>query len=63
MTYGRAKTQDFEVPPRQKAHTLPSASLEPECMPTVWSKQALPPDMLELRLLQGQRNHCWTRSL
>jgi len=63
MTYGRAKTQDFEVPPRQTAHTLPSAPLEPECMPTVRSEQALPPDMLELRLLQGQRNHCWTRSL
>jgi hypothetical protein len=51
MTYGRAKAQDFEVPPRQTAYTLPSAPLEPERMPAVRSEQALPPGMPELRLL------------
>jgi len=51
MIYGRAKAQDFEVPPRQTAHTLPSAPLKPECMPAVRSEQDLPPDMPELRLL------------
>ena len=42
MTYGRAKAQDFEVPPRQTAHTPPSAPFESECMPAVRSEASSP---------------------
>jgi hypothetical protein len=53
MLYGRAKAQNFEIPPRQTAHTSALAPVEPEFMPPVRSDQTPPPDMPELWLLQG----------
>jgi hypothetical protein len=53
MLYGRAKAQDFEIPPRQTAHTSAPARVEPEFVPPVRSDQTSPPDMPELWLLQG----------
>ncbi len=53
MLYGRAKAQDFEIPPRQTAHTSAPAPVKPEFMRSVRSDQTTPPDMPELWLLQG----------